>query len=265
MTTEGVIMECLSNIDYKIIHSTPGRIRVSVPQIKNDWKYACQLEKSLSSLDFVVRVRLNPVASCVAIRYEVGDLSSQVVEEKIANCFRKLVTASLHQHNDKYILETEAEENIPIGKISGELVGEIVGEFIGHTLLGSFGGLIISGVMGKAGEMLGESLSQEIADVAGLIEHLENQTKDHVIQENTKFYQKKQQLEKSLVTGLSTSQLAMLWQISSDIISDKAEQGATAFEYWSLSKYGISWTFALSEPTNSQSEKLFFPKSMNKT
>jgi len=258
-------MESLTNIDYKIIHSTPGRIRVSVPQIKNDWEYACQLEKSLSSLDFVVRVRLNPVASCVAIRYEVGDLSSQVVEETIVNCFRQLVSASLHQNNHKYILETEAETNIPIGKISGELVGEIVGELIGHTLLGSFGGSIVSGVMGKAGEMLGESLSQEIADVASLIEHLENQTTDHVIQNNTKFHQKKQLVEKFLVTGLSTSQLAILWQISSDIISDQAEQGATAFEYWSLARYGTSWTFALSDPTNSQSEKLFFPKSLNKT
>ncbi|AUB43253.1 Cation transport ATPase (plasmid) [Nostoc flagelliforme CCNUN1] len=257
-------MKSLTNIDYKIIHSTPGRIRVSVPQIKNNWEYASELEQSLSSLDFVVRVRLNPVASCVAIRYKVGDLSSQVIEEKIANCFRQLVRASLHQHNDKYILEKEPEENIPIGKISGELVGEIVGEFIGHTLLGSLGASIVSGVMGKAGEMLGESLSQEIADVAGLIEHLENQTTDKLIQKNTKFHQKKPQVEKSLVTGLSTSQLAILWQISSDIISDKAEQGATTFEYWSLARYGTSWTFALSKPTNSQSEKLFFPKSMNK-
>lgn len=260
------IMESLTNIDYKIIHSLPGRIRISVPKIKNNWEYAAQLEESLNSLDFVVRVRLNHTASSVAIRYQVGELSNQVVVEKITNCFEELTSTNLQQDNDKYFLEKKAEDNfednIAIAKFSGELVGEVVGEVIGHALLGSLGASVVSGVMGKAGEMLGETVSHEIDDVVGLIEHLENQVtgnQNKLLQKNTKFIPKKE-LKKSTITGLSISQLSILWQIPSRIISNQAEQGVTAFENWTLGRYGAAWTFVLSDPTNSKSEKLFFPK-----
>jgi len=259
-------MKSLTNIDYKIIHSLPGRIRITVPKIKNNLKYAAQLEESLNSLDFVIRVRLNYTASSVAIRYKVDELPNQVVVKKIANCFAELTSTNLQQDNDKYCLEKKAEDNsednLAIAKFSSELVGEIVGEVIGHTLLGSLGASVVSGVMGKAGEMLGEKVNHKIADVVGLIEHLENQVtgnQNKLLQKNTKFIPKKE-LEKSTVTGLSISQLSTLWQIPSSIISEQAEQGVTAFENWTLGRYSAAWTFVLSDATNSQSEKLFFPK-----
>jgi hypothetical protein len=126
-------------------------------------------------MDFVVRVRINPIVSCVAIRYQVSNLSDQVAIEKIVNCFQQSIFTNFEQDNEQYSIENKAEENIDLAKMAGELVGEIFGEAIGHALLGSLGAFLLSGLMGKAGETLAQSVSRKIADIVGLIEHLEKQ------------------------------------------------------------------------------------------
>lgn len=260
----------LSNIEYSIVHATPGRIRMSVPQLKNDLEYAKKLEQLLNSLDSVVRVRFNPQASSIAIRYDANAISDEVVQNQIAGCFEQAVSVKLYQQNQKFIkaanrqvekVETEALA----GKRGGEVIGEIVGGAIGHLLLGSIGERIASEVMSRAGGFIGESVSKEIADVAGLINHLESQSTKQATKKLTlDLYQQNQPdnvpiNQPQVTTGLTASQLEKLWQIPSSTINAWANRGVIAFQTWSQEKYGTRWSFGLSESADSESEKLFFP------
>ncbi|GAB1543279.1 hypothetical protein NUACC21_59530 [Scytonema sp. NUACC21] len=262
----------LSNIEYSIVHATPGRIRISVPQLKKDLEYAKKLEQLLNSLDFVVRVRLNSQASSIAIRYDANAISDGVVQNQIASCFKQAVSVDLYQQNQKFIkasnrqLEKVETEELT-GKIGGEVIGEIFGGAIGHLLLGSIGERIASEVMSRAGGFIGESVGKEIADVAGLINHLESQaTKQATKKPILKSYQQNQpdngnvpSNQPQVTTGLTASQLEKLWQISSSTINAEANRGVLAFQTWSQEKHGIRWSFRLSESASLEAEKLFFP------
>lgn len=249
----------LVNLDYQIVHTTPGRIRINFPQLKNDSECAPQIEQLLNSLDFVVRVRLNTAAASIAIRYEANGISTQAVVEQIANCFRQVVSKNIHLQNQKYfkaphvkLNKAEAEEEL-VGKMGGEVVGEIVGGVVGELLLGPIGATIASEVMGLAGGLIGESLNREVADVMGLLQHLEYQeTKKIAPPANHQVHQPQP-------SGLTASHLAKLWQTEISAITAQADKGVMAFECWSQEMYNIRWTFVLSEPANSNSEKLFFP------
>jgi len=248
-------------INYHVVHTSPGRIRISVPQLNNDWEYANKLEQLLNSLDFVVRVRLNPSAYSIAIRYEASAISEQAVQEHIATCFQQAVVRNFNQYNQKFTKasDTKALEN-QAGKIGGEVVGGILGGVIGQLLLGPIGERIASEVMGKAGGLIGESVSKEIADIRGLLQHLECQTTKKMKPVTHRVdQQQKNQVDQPQVTGLSASQLANLWQTPSSTISAQADKGVMAFECWSQERYRIRWTFVLSDPANPESEKLFFP------
>lgn len=249
----------LANIDYKIVHTTPGRIRISVPLLKNDFECASQIEKLLNSLNYVVRVRLNPVTSSIAIRYEASAISDQAVVEQIANCFRQVMPTNIYQQNQKQFKaldkKVETEEGLigfHGGEVVGGVVGEIVGGVLGELLLGPIGATIASEVMGRAGGLIGESVSQEVADVMGLVQHLECQTTKKMMPLPSGLHQPE-------TRGLTVFHLAKLWQTSTSIISAEADKGVMTFERWSQERYSIQWTFVLSDPANSNSEKLFFP------
>ncbi|MFL9455201.1 HMA2 domain-containing protein [Tolypothrix bouteillei VB521301_2] len=262
----------LSNIEYSIVHATPGRIRISVPQLKKNLEYAKKLEQLLNSLDSVVRVRFNPQAASIAIRYDANNISNEVVQNKIAGCFEQAVSGDLYQQNQKFIkASTRQVEKVETeelaSKIGGEFIGEIVGGALGHLLLGSIGERIASEVMSRAGGFIGESVSKEIADVAGLINHLESQaTKQATKKPILKPYQQNQPDNDNVpsnppqvTTGLTASQLEKLWQIPSSTINAQADKGVLAFQTWSQEKSGIRWSFGLSASASSDPEMLFFP------
>ncbi len=273
--------QSLAKTNYHVVHTSPGRIRISVPQLNNDWEYTNKLEQLLNSLDFVVRVRLNPSAYSIAIRYEASAISDQTFLEQIATCFQQAVVTNINQHNQKFtkasdtkadsvsealagtpasaLASTQSSENLA-GKIGGEVVGGIVGGVIGQLLLGPIGERIASEVMGRAGGLIGESVSKEIADVVGLLQHLECQSTKKMKPVTHQVDQlQKNQFDQPQVTGLTASQLAKLWQTNSSTISAQADNGVMAFECWTQEQYSIRWTFLLCDPANPKSEKLFFP------
>ena len=263
--------QSLGKTNYHIVHTSPGRIRISVPQLNNDWEYANKLEQLLNSLDFVVRVRLNPSAYSIAIRYDVSAISDQTFMEQIATCFQQAVVTNINQHNQNFtkasdtkadseaLASTRSSENLA-GKIGGEVVGGIVGGFIGQLLLGPIGERIASELMGRAGGLIGESVSKEIADVVGLLQHLECQATKKMKPVTHRVDQlQKNQFDQPQVTGLTASQLANLWQTNSSTISAQADNGVMAFECWTQEQFSIRWTFLLCDPANPKSEKLFFP------
>ncbi|WP_199245199.1 hypothetical protein [[Phormidium] sp. ETS-05] len=56
-------------VDYTIVHSTPGRVRLRVPRIAKDADYALVLETLLGLVPQVTSVRLNVAAMSVTVNY----------------------------------------------------------------------------------------------------------------------------------------------------------------------------------------------------
>ena len=61
--------------DYKVLHSVPGRLRLQIPQLREDQSLAKRLETSLLNDSIVSKVRINRAAASVVIHYSNTDLS----------------------------------------------------------------------------------------------------------------------------------------------------------------------------------------------
>jgi hypothetical protein len=55
---------------FQVVHSTPGRVRLRVPQVAKDVDYSQRLEQLILTTDGVNHVRINRSAASVAIAYE---------------------------------------------------------------------------------------------------------------------------------------------------------------------------------------------------
>jgi heavy metal translocating P-type ATPase len=73
----------IGEIDYQIIHSTSGRIRIKIPRLSKDLKYASQLNWLIESFDFIISVRINPAAESLIIHYQEKLVSSTTVQESL--------------------------------------------------------------------------------------------------------------------------------------------------------------------------------------
>ncbi|MEM7062571.1 MAG: HMA2 domain-containing protein [Cyanobacteria bacterium P01_B01_bin.77] len=61
--------------DYKVLHSVPGRLRLQIPQLREDQHFSKRLETSLLNDSIVSKVRLNRAAASVVIQYRDSSLS----------------------------------------------------------------------------------------------------------------------------------------------------------------------------------------------
>jgi len=66
-----------------IISSTPGRLRVIVDTLKNNYKLAFFLESSLSSKVGILRFKINPLLGSIVIYYNPGYYSNDEIIELI--------------------------------------------------------------------------------------------------------------------------------------------------------------------------------------
>jgi hypothetical protein len=88
-------------MDYEIIHTTPGRLRIRVPQLAIDSEYKSQLAWYLHSLNCVKKVRINATAGSVVINYDPKLVSDATVREKV---FRLIQQASSEKIPQAYLL-----------------------------------------------------------------------------------------------------------------------------------------------------------------
>lgn len=61
--------------EMSILHSVPGRVRLRIPEVKNDGVFAKRLERLLNNDDNVLSVRINRTVASVVINYDQGNLS----------------------------------------------------------------------------------------------------------------------------------------------------------------------------------------------
>lgn len=176
------MVDQLVKIEYQVVHTTLGRIRIGIPRLRYDPEYANKLKQLVESLNFCINVRLNPAASCIVIHYEASAISDLVVQEHLATCIQQAcktlhiiepTPAINHSHatlsdekNYNHCKSEHGEQNEePTAEEVGELVGSKFGEAVGLSVGETVGGLLL-GVEGASigaeiGALLGESLGEE--------------------------------------------------------------------------------------------------------
>jgi hypothetical protein len=70
-------------MDYQIVHSIPGRIRVRIPLLAEDTDYAYKLQSSIELIKYVSEVRINAWARSLVVSYKIKAISSEAFQEQL--------------------------------------------------------------------------------------------------------------------------------------------------------------------------------------
>jgi hypothetical protein len=70
-------------LDFKIVHYIPGRLRLSMPKVRQDKRYAHQLKSLLEQDERIRSVRINSITGSVTIHY-LPEALKDVNEEELA-------------------------------------------------------------------------------------------------------------------------------------------------------------------------------------
>jgi copper chaperone CopZ len=89
----------LENLDYQVLHSTEGRIRIRIPKLWKDTSYATKLESSILSLDFVTEVSINPKAMSIVINYEPDAVSNADIEQHLVMAMQQASSPTIAPHS----------------------------------------------------------------------------------------------------------------------------------------------------------------------
>lgn len=101
----------LCRVDYKVVHTILGRIRISVPRLKWDAEYASKLKQLVESLNFVTGVRINPAAYSIIVHYTDTANQPGVVREQLDSCIQNASLAShpVNPTSTKATIKPEAD------------------------------------------------------------------------------------------------------------------------------------------------------------
>ncbi|MFJ5714088.1 HMA2 domain-containing protein [Neobacillus sp. NPDC093127] len=75
-------------INYRIAHSIPGRLRVIIPALKNNTAYIT-IERMFSSLKGINKVRIEPIIQSMVIEYEPDVVGRNMILRYISLFFRQ--------------------------------------------------------------------------------------------------------------------------------------------------------------------------------
>jgi len=73
----------LRPVEYRVIHTTLGRIRIQIPQLLKIPDYQSRLKKLIESFDFVTHVRLNSAAESIIVNYTENAISPAALKQKL--------------------------------------------------------------------------------------------------------------------------------------------------------------------------------------
>ncbi|MBE9008911.1 hypothetical protein IQ250_01620, partial [Pseudanabaenaceae cyanobacterium LEGE 13415] len=74
-------------MNYQIVHTIAGRLRIRIPQLANDTEFASRLSGFFESLAGVTQVRVNPAASSIVIQYQPA--ATEIIESSLHTCICK--------------------------------------------------------------------------------------------------------------------------------------------------------------------------------
>ncbi len=76
-------------MNYEVVHSTTGRLRIRVPRLSWDSEFTQKLNGLVEALAFVTMVRINPAARSLVVTYEPTRVLAMTIQEQIALCIDK--------------------------------------------------------------------------------------------------------------------------------------------------------------------------------
>ncbi|MGB3193092.1 MAG: HMA2 domain-containing protein [Limnoraphis sp.] len=91
------------NLEISVIHSTPGRIRLRVPQVREDSRYAKRLERFAEQNSGIQKININPTTASVTIIHQFNSVVK--LESELNRLFEKVAES---QPNLSEILTTPA-------------------------------------------------------------------------------------------------------------------------------------------------------------
>lgn len=106
----------IETMDYQVIHSIAGRLRILVSRLASDSEYANNLKCSVESIAFVTNVRVNPLAKSLIVIYDKNQLKDSLILEQIISLIRdeqrlKLITQATKKQITNLPLESRSEIN----------------------------------------------------------------------------------------------------------------------------------------------------------
>ncbi|WP_413162257.1 HMA2 domain-containing protein [Capilliphycus salinus ALCB114379] len=75
-------------LEISVIHSTPGRIRLRVPQVKEDSRYAKRLERFAEQISGIQTININPTTASVTIIHQFNSIVK--LESELNRLFEKV-------------------------------------------------------------------------------------------------------------------------------------------------------------------------------
>lgn len=95
-------------MNYQIVHSIVGRLRIRIPRLAYDDAFAARLSGFMESLAGVTQVRMNPAASSIVIVYQPTQSVCAIVESAIEACIDE---AHGIEPSETDTIETDPEVN----------------------------------------------------------------------------------------------------------------------------------------------------------
>lgn len=111
-------------MSYQVVHATQGRLRMRVPQLSWDAKFAHRLQQSVEALQFITAVRINPAASSLIVAYVPVAIDSLALQERLFVCIEQAsmtqrvatpvhFTDAVADATDRANWESESEAELP--------------------------------------------------------------------------------------------------------------------------------------------------------
>lgn len=112
------------NIDYQVVHSCKGRLRIRVSRLANDTTYGNRLKSLVESIDCVTSIRLNPAASSLVIKYDIDKaVTPDTLQEQVFTAIEQATAreSSQSQNNLPPLPSTDDSNSSAINLAETEL------------------------------------------------------------------------------------------------------------------------------------------------
>lgn len=89
----------LEAVDYQILHDIPGRLRVKVPAVKEDPKYAERLRHLVLMVPEVTTVRISETSGSVVVSYDTNPKNRQQrIQQTLVSCIQEARSTAATAH-----------------------------------------------------------------------------------------------------------------------------------------------------------------------
>ena len=111
-------------LNFKIVHHIPGRIRLSLPKIRKDLNYAQKLQSLFEQDETITAVRINTISGSVVVQYlqeAFNDVSEEELTFMLSNLLELLDEPVIALETSNTLITNQAENTMEIdGQFSGE-------------------------------------------------------------------------------------------------------------------------------------------------